>query len=159
MTPKKQSTFDIVSHLRSTREDLEYRVDAFLRERGWKSTSSTPGAYWLWEREVKGRTILVEKEMALNIEEYLELNKTQAELISVQFGDDGLCFTNNVGTPLALICNELAADRSESGDAIRWTFPDGSVITAVGGGWDFGYDDCFCYRGAGHNDDCSAEKE
>ena len=54
------------------RQDLEYRVDAFLRRAGWEHTSSTPGSYWMWQREINGQKLLVDKEHALSIQAHLE---------------------------------------------------------------------------------------
>ncbi len=42
----------------------------------------------------------------------------------------------------------------ERSDTYRWVFPDGSVLTVAGGGWDLGFPGCFCWRGAGHPDGC-----
>jgi hypothetical protein len=49
-------------------EMLGHRIDAFLRQRGWKYSSDTPGCYLLWQREVNGKTIMVERSMALSLE-------------------------------------------------------------------------------------------
>ena len=54
------------------REMLEFKVDDFLRRAGWKSTTSTVGCFWLWERTIEGRVYLVEKEMALSIQANLD---------------------------------------------------------------------------------------
>lgn len=48
------------------REQLEFAVDAMLREHGWKSTSETPCCVWLWEKKLPdGRVVLVDKSTAL----------------------------------------------------------------------------------------------
>lgn len=58
-----------VGDVQFVREQLEFRVDALLRKRGWKSTSSTPGCLWLWEKALPdGRVLLVGKETALHLE-------------------------------------------------------------------------------------------
>lgn len=67
--PELGSTEDVTYE----REQLEFKVDAFLRNRGWKSTSNTPGCYWLWERKLEdGRVALVNKELALSMERQFE---------------------------------------------------------------------------------------
>jgi hypothetical protein len=53
---------------RHQQEMLDFRIDFFLRSRGWKYSSDTPGCYLLWQREVNGRTIMVERSMALSLE-------------------------------------------------------------------------------------------
>jgi hypothetical protein len=53
---------------RYQQEMLDHRIDAFLRGRGWKYTSETPGSYLLWQREVNGKTILVDRSMAMSLE-------------------------------------------------------------------------------------------
>ena len=35
--------------IESDREDLEFIEDAYLRKKGWRHSSSYPGAFWLWE--------------------------------------------------------------------------------------------------------------
>ena len=50
------------------REQLSFRVDAFLRSRGWGYTSSTPGSHWLWFKTIDGKTIYVDQGNALGIE-------------------------------------------------------------------------------------------
>jgi hypothetical protein len=49
-------------------EQLSFRVDVFLRSRGWKHTSSTPGSYWLWGKTIDGKTLWVDQAHALGIE-------------------------------------------------------------------------------------------
>ena len=50
-------------------EQFEFRVDAMLRKLGWKSTCTTPGCLWLWEKALPdGRVALVTKEVALHFE-------------------------------------------------------------------------------------------
>lgn len=58
-----------LSDVEFTREQLEFRIDALLRKRGWKSTSDTPGCLWLWEKKLPdGRVALVNKSTALHFE-------------------------------------------------------------------------------------------
>ena len=62
-----------IEEFRSEREQLGYKEDAYLRAQGWDSTSSTPGSYWLWSRTLKdGRTLLVSKSMALQMQDHWE---------------------------------------------------------------------------------------
>ncbi len=49
-------------------DQLGFDIDGFLRERGWEYKCDTPGSYWLWERMVGSRTILVQRDMAVRIE-------------------------------------------------------------------------------------------
>jgi hypothetical protein len=43
-----------------------------LRAAGWKHTSSTPGSYWMWEKEMEGKTYLVDQATAVRIQENLD---------------------------------------------------------------------------------------
>lgn len=52
------------------REQLDEQAAAYLRSKGWKHTSSTPGCYWMWEREIGGRTLLVELATAVRIQSH-----------------------------------------------------------------------------------------
>lgn len=83
--------------------------------------------------------------------------KTTAQKISAMFYNDGQRFKTKYGKSLFAACRERGTWPDTDGDAERWAFPDGSVITIAGEGWDLGYPDCFCWRGAGHADDCRAE--
>lgn len=71
-----------VYEARGKREDVEYEIDAFLRSKGWNHTSSTPGCLWMWEREIDGRRVLVDKEHALSMQAHFdwleELEKSPA---------------------------------------------------------------------------------
>ena len=41
-------------------------------------------------------------------------------------------------------------------NAVRYTLPDGSVITIDGSVWGLGYPGCYCLRSAGHVDNCAS---
>lgn len=80
---------------------------------------------------------------------------TTATTISAQLGDDGRCYTAEDGRTLGDLSRE-AGSRVERSDAgyVRYTYPDGSVITDAGPAWDLGYPDCWCWQGAGHTEEC-----
>lgn len=54
------------------REQLDFRVHEYLRQNGWKTTSDTPGSLVLWEREVRGRVVLVSMDTAVHMQRYME---------------------------------------------------------------------------------------
>lgn len=58
-----------VEEITRLREQFGYAEDEFLRRRGWSHTSSTPGCYWMWQREIDGIVYSVSKARALSIEE------------------------------------------------------------------------------------------
>jgi hypothetical protein len=60
--------FKRTSDIEQEKSQLGYATADFLRSRGWKSTSSTPGCYWLWTREWKGMTLMVSQDMAFAME-------------------------------------------------------------------------------------------
>jgi len=60
------------SEARWQEEQLVFRVDAFLRSRGWADTSSTPGCFWMWTKMIKGQEMYVTREHAMGIEAHLE---------------------------------------------------------------------------------------
>lgn len=63
-------TLKNVDDVRYERGQLEFRVDAFLRTRGWKHSSSNPAHIWLWEKAMAdGRVVLVDKDTALLFEQ------------------------------------------------------------------------------------------
>lgn len=61
-----------VDEYKSAVEDLRHEAEAHLRKSGWKHTSSTPGCYWMWEKEMDGRVFLVEFETAMRIQSHNE---------------------------------------------------------------------------------------
>jgi hypothetical protein len=86
---------------------------------------------------------------------------TMAETISARYGDDGQRWTDadGVGLEPALRAAQARPElRPGTSDVTRWTLPDGSVITAAGDGWDYGYPACWCWRGAGHVDSCPSHR-
>lgn len=56
------------SEARWQEEQLGFRLDAFLRKRGWDHTSSTPGSFWMWHKKIDGIRMYVDREHALSIE-------------------------------------------------------------------------------------------
>ena len=61
------------------REMLEFEVDAFLRRKGWTSTTATPGCYLAWERTVGGQRLVVGKELALAMQAHLDDEPSDGE--------------------------------------------------------------------------------
>jgi len=55
-----------------------FAVADYLRTKGWKHTSDTPGSYWMWQREIAGRTLLVHQDTAVQIQRHLEAEEAQA---------------------------------------------------------------------------------
>lgn len=90
---------------------------------------------------------------------------TIAEQISALLDDDGQRWTARDGRDF----DQLVADHGgattewrdgwHTGDTYRLVFRDGSIITVAGDAWDFGFADCWCWEGAGHNDDCTATED
>lgn len=80
--------------------------------------------------------------------------QTTAEKIAAQFGDDGTTWKDKDGQKFSEVCEAAAIDidRNQARESVRYTFSDGSVLTATGSGWDIGYPDCYCWEGAGHDD-------
>lgn len=36
-------------------ESIRPRKESYLRVKGWEASSSTPGCYWMWFKEVRGK--------------------------------------------------------------------------------------------------------
>jgi hypothetical protein len=90
---------------------------------------------------------------------------TQAQQIAAMYDHDGQRWYIDEGedgvdiieTYIEDMCKRHGARRCPGGaDVTRWDFADGSCLTMAGGGWDFGYRDCFCWQGVGHTDQCTA---
>lgn len=55
-----------------SRDHAENLAAQYLRENGWKHTSSTPGSFWLWElRLPDGRHLLVPQKKAVAMTPYI----------------------------------------------------------------------------------------
>ena len=82
---------------------------------------------------------------------------TTAEIISAQYNDDGSCHRDADGVTIYEACSEVFGSRvyrqTRSG-LVRWDFRDGSSITMCADAWDLGYPGCYCWRTAGHSDEC-----
>lgn len=88
---------------------------------------------------------------------------TTAEQIAARFHGDGQCWTDDNGKEFDAECSDACVrcewrDGFKVGDTYRYEFVDGSVITVAGDGWDFGYPDCYCWRGAGHTEECQVQR-
>lgn len=50
----------------------EEEMQKYLRRTGWEYTCSTPGSYWMWEKELDGRVLLVGEPTAFRIQGVIE---------------------------------------------------------------------------------------
>ena len=80
-----------------------------------------------------------------------------AHEVGARYGDDGQRFEDADGVWISDACETsgVQVDQNWGREMTRYTFDDGSVITVAGGGWDYGYADCWCWDGTGHSDECS----
>jgi hypothetical protein len=54
--------------IKSDEEQIINRKLEYLTKAGWKHTSSTPGCYWMHEKEWEGKTFLVDTGTAFRIQ-------------------------------------------------------------------------------------------
>ena len=76
---------------------------------------------------------------------------TIAETIAAALGDNGMTWRTADGATLDQLAEQAGGEldrHPRRPDVCRWIFPDGSVITAAGDGWDFGFATCWCWAGA-----------
>jgi hypothetical protein len=83
---------------------------------------------------------------------------TTAQKISRRFNNDGRCFKDCDGYYLTEILEDTSVredwrDGYRTGDTVRYTFMDDSVITVAGDAWDLGYPSCYCWQSC-PNEDC-----
>ncbi len=56
------------------KDAAETLAGRYLRERGWVDSSNTPGAFWLWGKQLAdGRYVMVSREMAVTMQQYIEI--------------------------------------------------------------------------------------
>ena len=77
-------------HVDYVEEQIGFAVDRYLRRKGWKHTSSTPGCYWLWEKALPdGRVALVSRDIAVRFERNWEADAAAADLDADLDGEGG----------------------------------------------------------------------
>lgn len=77
--------------------------------------------------------------------------RTLAEKFADQFDNNGQRWTTDDGIKMDVVAEGMSAITEQqegvtSGN-YRYIFPDQSVITVHGDGWDFGYIECWCWAG------------
>ena len=79
----------------------------------------------------------------------------RAHEVAARYGNDGQVWKDANDVWLTDACEEAGArtERNVERDLTRYIFSDDSVLTLAGGGWDFGYANCWCWDGVGHNPD------
>lgn len=84
------------------------------------------------------------------------MNKSMAQVVAEQLGDDGQRFETADGRTLKQLTENTIAvhGTGRHRECVRYTFDDGSVIAVQGSAWDLGFPDCFCWSYAGHSEDC-----
>ena len=55
------------------KEEVESLKSQYLRAHGWKETCSVPGGYWVWEREIRGKTYVMQSDLAASITRSMEI--------------------------------------------------------------------------------------
>lgn len=61
-----------IESIESLKDEYEFAADDWLSQNGWHHTSSTPGCFWLWVKDLPdGTKVMVQKSMALSIQEHL----------------------------------------------------------------------------------------
>ncbi len=81
-----------------------------------------------------------------------------AESIAEQFENDGQVFEDKDELTLDQECRAYTRPDYLYGhgtDIYKYVFSDRSVIIVAGDCWDFGYVNCWCMNGNGHEEDCS----
>ena len=51
---------------------VPFEKEDFLRNRGWKHSSDTPGSYWLWRKSIDGKDYTGNTKEALSLERAIE---------------------------------------------------------------------------------------
>lgn len=70
---------DYVERIEALESEKECVEIAWLNKRGWVYTSSTPGCYWMWQKEISGVCYSVYQKEAARIQEYLDREEVGGE--------------------------------------------------------------------------------
>jgi hypothetical protein len=54
------------------KEQIDYKMDDLLRKKGWSQSSSHPGCIWLWSKDIKGKTYVVNKATAIHMQSWAD---------------------------------------------------------------------------------------
>jgi hypothetical protein len=54
------------------KEQIDYKMDDLLRKKGWSQSSSHPGCLWLWSKDIKGKTYIVNKATAIHMQSWMD---------------------------------------------------------------------------------------
>ncbi len=73
-----------VDHLKWKEEQLKFEKDAYLRKRGWDSTCSVPGSYWLWTITHKGQKLMADTQLALSMQASIEADECECDDFDVE---------------------------------------------------------------------------
>jgi hypothetical protein len=71
--------FSSAREIASAQEDIGYKINSYLRQRGWEHTSTTPGCYWMWKRTIDGVVYMVDTDAAVRIQGTFEETAEVAE--------------------------------------------------------------------------------
>ncbi|MBN2591614.1 MAG: hypothetical protein JXA96_17240 [Sedimentisphaerales bacterium] len=63
---------NLFSDIQKTKENVNYKEEAFLRKFGWDCSCSFPGALWLWVKTIRGITMATSRDNAIIIEMNIE---------------------------------------------------------------------------------------
>lgn len=61
--------YDAVEKAQALREQAADLENEALRRAGWEYTSSTPSSVWMWKKQFNGQTFLVDRELALSLQQ------------------------------------------------------------------------------------------
>jgi hypothetical protein len=71
-----KSFYDLPAEkIKGDEEKIIKRKREYLTRSGWKDTSSTPGCYWMYEKEWDGKTFLVDVGTAFRIQSQLDAKR------------------------------------------------------------------------------------
>lgn len=68
----KAELFDeFIVDINNEKQQLDFKIEAELRKRGWVHSSSHPGSIWLWSKKIGKRTYHVPTSTAIHMERNL----------------------------------------------------------------------------------------
>jgi hypothetical protein len=67
-----EGTFTSASEIEHAEEALGWKIDAFLRSKGWEQRSNTPGCYWMWHRTIGGVVYACHRDDAVSMQRAIE---------------------------------------------------------------------------------------
>lgn len=86
--PYPNSNEQILEQRQALLNEVETVERTYLRNNGWKETCQSVGSYWMWEKEIQGKTYITGTDQAIRIQQRLEPIPDEPEVEVIEGGPE-----------------------------------------------------------------------